>query len=200
MATAQPRPRWSPQTVKMALSLAERAREMGGAPGYKLDGVVTGAMQERLYRALLAHKESSVVALRIDSPGGDLHVGMDIYSTLRRWPGVVIALIARADSAASVIAAGADVVLAYSDAQMSIHRPHIDARLRGVSAASLRRMAGEIDTGAHLLTGVYAERSGLSPEFWEAALRRNFKLTAEDAHAAGLVDVVLRSKSGGKAS
>ena len=85
-----------------------------------------GAVVARDFREAL--KGVKNVTVRINSPGGDVMAGADIYSALREHSlngagRVKVVIIALAASAASVIAMAGDEIEMYPTSYMMIHNP-----------------------------------------------------------------------------
>ena len=64
------------------------------------------------------------IKAEINSPGGDVYAGSDIYTALKNYSGSVeIDIVGLAASAASVIAMAGDTIKISPTGQMMIHRP-----------------------------------------------------------------------------
>lgn len=128
------------------------------------------------------------LVLEINSPGGSVFAGFEMYSLLRSAKCPVIAVIQSiAASAASTIAMGCDTVLMSPVAQMMIHLPATqtdgDRREHVKSIESLDSITESILNGYMLKSGGKASRDELmrlmNNETW---------LTAEQAIEKGLAD------------
>lgn len=129
------------------------------------------------------------VTIRINSPGGDVWAGRAIMNGLRKYPGVVTAVVEGiAASAASFIAVGgADRVIMRPGTQLMIH----DAMsFRGGNAAEQRDEATKLDRESDAIAAVYAGKAGGEPDEWRARMVEETWYSAAEAVEAGLADVV----------
>src|ERR1700704_5920010 len=99
------------------------------------------------------------IALRINSPGGDVFEGVAIYNMLKRHPATVTVTVdGLAASIASLVAIGGDVVKMPANAMMFVHSPFAAAR---GTAADMRDLAGALDKIRDSMISIYAAKTGL---------------------------------------
>lgn len=152
-----------------------------------------GAFSPRTVRqALEDNPEGEELVLEINSPGGSVFAGGEIYTVLRNagnvWTRAEIQSLAA--SAASYLCLGCSEVAISPVAQMMIHLPA--TRTAGDRGAHLRSVQ-MLDSTRESILNAYELRSGGRAD--RAALRRMMNaetwLTAQDAVALGLADRVL---------
>jgi len=133
------------------------------------------------------------VDVEINSGGGSVFAGSEIYSALRGYSGPVnIHITGLAASAASVIA-----MAGHSDmsptAQMMVHRVSMGGIAGNVH--DMEHAAFELQKADEALAAAYVEKTGMSREEALNLMDRETWLTAEDAVAAGLVDEITKAKT-----
>lgn len=154
---------------------------------YRYFGYAATAPRD-IYAALKkAGKEP--VTVRINSYGGDVWSGSEIYTTLREHePGVTTVVTGLAASAASIILMAGNTVRASPTAEIMIHNPSSSARgdhrVMEQAAKSLRNTREAIVNAYELKTGISRTRirSMLNAETW---------MTAQSAQEMGFVDEIL---------
>jgi len=128
--------------------------------------------------------------LEINSPGGDVYAGFEIYGVLQgcRFP-TEAHIIARAASAASTVMCGCDKVLASPVAQIMIHQPMavVDGYVNNDGAKRLLNYLDSIK--ASILNGYVIKSAGkASRKKLEQLVDDSTYMPAQDALALGLVD------------
>jgi ATP-dependent Clp endopeptidase proteolytic subunit ClpP len=124
--------------------------------------------------------------VEINSPGGNVWDGLSIYNQLRgRKAPVTTRVVGIAASIASIIALAGDRVEMADAALMMIHDP---SGMASGTSEDMRKMAEALDQHAEVLVGVYAKKTGRSPESIRAAMRAETWFTTAEALAFGLVD------------
>ena len=132
---------------------------------------------------------SEDITVEINSPGGDISAGAEIYTKLRSYSGRVnVNIVGVAASAASFIAMAGDHIAISPMAQMMIHN---------ASATS----SGNANDHYHLgtvLEGVsdqiaesYAKRTGKSVDAFKALMDKETYFTAKQAVEQGLADEIM---------
>ncbi len=151
--------------------------------------------QAGLLMAQLLHLESEDpdkdIWLYINSPGGSMTSMFAIYDTMQYvGPDVGTVCTGMAASAASVILAGgaAGKRFILPNARVLIHQPHGGAQGQ---SADIEIQAREIAFLRRRVEEVLAEHTGQTVEKIARDTDRDFILSAEDAKAYGLIDVVL---------
>jgi ATP-dependent Clp endopeptidase proteolytic subunit ClpP len=124
----------------------------------------------------------------INSPGGDVFDSIAIYNALARHDGKVsVTVDGLAASGASVIAQAGKTRTMSTGSAMMIH----DAW--GVAmgdAATMGKMAEELDSVSDSVADIYAERTGKPPQEWRDRMRNETWYDADEAVLAGLADGV----------
>ncbi|MCI8337952.1 MAG: hypothetical protein HFH62_04590 [Lachnospiraceae bacterium] len=125
------------------------------------------------------------VILDINSPGGYCDVGSEIYTMLMEYEGNVEAHIMSAASAASVVACGADRVLASDTMVYMIHNS------RGGNCGDYRDMLSEAEALQKYnesIINAYVRKTGKSREELQGMMDRTTWMSAADAIRQGFVD------------
>lgn len=131
------------------------------------------------------------ITLYINSDGGSLVAGTEIYSVLREYPGNVTAHIqSRAASAATVAIMACNRIVAEPVALVCVHNPSTYGR---GDADAFRHTAEELDNIKSVILNAYAGRAKISRDEVSALMDRNIWINADQAAEYGLVDEVLTS-------
>jgi ATP-dependent Clp endopeptidase proteolytic subunit ClpP len=126
------------------------------------------------------------IAVRINSPGGEVWDGLAIYNALRDHKATVTTYVdGIAASAASVILQAGDTRIAAKASQVMIHDGW---GLVVGGAEDMRSMADLLDQTNGMLADIYADRAGGDPDDWRAAMKAETWYTGTEAKNAGLVD------------
>lgn len=137
-------------------------------------------------------KDVARINLHINSPGGLVKDGLQMYNAIRSHPATVTAFIeSEAASAASFVAMAADKVVIFKNAKIFIH----DANGFGVgNAADFRTLADLLDEESNNIASIYADKAGGTTEEWRNAMRDNDGVGStyrgQGAVDAGLADEV----------
>lgn len=135
---------------------------------------------------VLAEVGNGPLLVEINSPGGNVWDGLSIYNQLRgRKAPVTTRVVGIAASIASIIALAGDRVEMAEAALMMIHDP---SGMASGTSEDMRKMADALDQHAQVLVGVYAKKTGRSPESIRAAMKSETWFTTAEAVAFGLVD------------
>lgn len=155
-----------------------------------------GLIDGKLMAAALADIPADAeLTVRINSPGGDVFQGLNIYELLRERPGpTAVRVDALAGSIASIIALAGNPILIAPTAYFAIHKPQTIA---GGEAASLRRAADLLDNVEDTALDVYAARSNglVDRETLREWLTEETWLNAGEAIAVGFADQVTEAGS-----
>lgn len=109
-----------------------------------------------------AHEDEEIV-LTIDSPGGSLTAGIEIYHALKKHPGHVIAKVdGCAASAASMIMCGADTVQVYKSSIVMIHG--VQMMDQQISASNIDKLKRNIETIDSAIAEIYVRKTGIEEE------------------------------------
>lgn len=125
----------------------------------------------------------------INSHGGILTVGSEIYGILRKHGGGTTAVIqSHAASAATIAMMGCDTIRSEPVATICIHNPMV--RAEG-DAEYHREVAGDLDTFKESVINAYMPRSKLSREELWALMDEDKWLTPQQALECGLIDEII---------
>ena len=130
------------------------------------------------------------VTVHINSPGGDVMAGAEIYSALREHSlnglgKVTVIVTALAASAASVVAMAGDEVLISPVAYMMIHNPWSIAM---GDAKEMRKVARTLDEISEGLITAYQQRTGKSREQLKRMLENETWMSAQTCVEEGFAD------------
>lgn len=128
------------------------------------------------------------VEVYINSYGGAVHVGSEIYTSLKDYKGnVLIKIVGLAASAASVVGMAGKCLMSPT-AQMMLHNAstgaHGDYRVMDKTSVMLQKVNKSI-------LNAYKLKSGLSEEELKAKMDEETWLTAEEALELGLIDEIM---------
>ena len=149
------------------------------------DAVTPAAFREQLE----AHRGQNIM-VEINSPGGDVFAGFEIYNMLQAHQGAVrVRVVGMAASAASIIAMAAstgELIMSHAS-MMMIHNPW--ACVLG-DAEGLREQADVLDMIRDVLVDIYMRRFAGSEDELRAMLDEETWLTPARAAQLGLCDEV----------
>ena len=134
-----------------------------------------------------ALKTGDEIEVYINSPGGVIDVGSEIYTLLRGQENVNIYITGEACSAASIIAMAAHCTMSPT-ALMMVHC--VSSGVRGNHSA-MEHMAGVLRTADRALCTAYMAKTGMSEQEALEMMERETWLTAEQARERGLVDEIM---------
>jgi ATP-dependent Clp endopeptidase proteolytic subunit ClpP len=128
------------------------------------------------------------IEVHLNSPGGDVFDALAIYNGLRQHKAKVHVIVdSLAASSASFIAMAGDKVTAMANAMLMIHDPW---GLVIGNAADMRELADLLDKHGDNIASIYASKAGGDVAEWRERMLGETWYLADEAHAAGLVDVV----------
>lgn len=138
------------------------------------------------------------IQLYINSPGGSVSSGLGIYDIMQFVKcDVATTCIGLAASMGSLLLAagtkGKRFILPH--ARVMIHQPHIMGGLSG-QASDIEIQAREMIYTKRRLTEIYANHTGKDFGVLDAAMDRDYFLSAEEAKDYGLVDHVVKFRKG----
>jgi len=149
-----------------------------------------GAVSARDFRKRLM--QCGDVIVRINSPGGDVLAGAEIYSALREHAqnghDVTVHITALAASAASVVAMAGNTVLMSPAAYMMIHNPW---SIGMGNADDLRQLADQLDAVAEGIIEAYRLKTGRSRSELKEMLDAETYMSAPTAIKKGFADGLL---------
>ena len=129
------------------------------------------------------------IVLEINSPGGYVNAGSEIYTKVREYSGNVEAkIVGQACSAASWIALAANKVIISPTAQMMIHRASISAAGNVDDLTSAINALDEMDRA---YVDLYSKRTGKKPEEVYQLMANTTWMNAKTAVENGFADEVM---------
>ena len=142
------------------------------------------------------------VTVHINSPGGDVMAGAEIYSALREHSlngegSVTVIVTALAASAASIVAMAGDRILMHPVAYMMIHNPWT---LAIGDAKELRKTAKTLDVISEGLISAYQQRTGKDGDELKKMLDNETWMSAATCVEEGFADDIYGAESGAAAS
>lgn len=150
------------------------------------------ATSPKCIRAALAEANGDDVVVTINSGGGDVAAGQEIYTLLRSYTGkITIQVFSLAASAASVIAMAGDSEIS-PVAQLMIH--NVSTGARGDHRV-MEHVAGVLINANEALAAAYVAKTGKSKEDVLALMAKETWLTAEQAVQEGFIDRVMFTES-----
>ena len=170
----------------------------GDTPTLAIDGVIdTGvdwysdSVTPKAFRAVLDEHEGQDIIVSINSPGGDVFAGFEIYNMLAaRKGGTTVRVMGLAASAASYIAMAADPgkLQMCRASMMMIHNPWSYAY---GNAEEMRKQAEVLDAIGSVMVDIYMQRATCTEEELRAMLDAERYLSPTEALNAGLCDEVI---------
>lgn len=151
------------------------------------------ASPRKIAAALAEAPEDEIVDVYINSPGGYVSAGQEIYSRLRRDSRVRGHIIGQACSAASIIAMGAG----YCDiTPVGLIMVHCAATYAEGNHRDLEGVARSLKTIDRALAEAYATKSGMSLEDAVKMMEKETWLTANQCVELGLCDAIMPDSEG----
>ena len=138
--------------------------------------------------------DESDVVIEVNSNGGLVTVGSEIYTTLRSYKGNVTAEVTgMAASAASFCIMGADKVVMSPTAQIMIHK----ASFREISGNSddLEKASDALKSIDKSIINAYVEKTGLDEEKLMEMMAKETYMSAHEAVELGFADEVMSFKA-----
>ncbi|HES1546705.1 TPA: head maturation protease, ClpP-related [Streptococcus pyogenes] len=135
-------------------------------------------------------EDSSDIILEVNSNGGLVTVGSEVYTALRNYKGKVTAEITgMVASAASVAVMGADKVVMSPTAQMMVHK----ALFNWVAGNSddLDKASNALKSSDKAIVNAYVAKTGLSEDEIMNLMRNETFMSAQDAVEKGFADEVM---------
>ena len=163
-------------------------------------GPEPGLCVARNFRQQLAGLKN--VTVRINSPGGDVMAGAEIYSALREHSmnglgTVKVQITALAASAASVIAMAGDEIEMYPVSYMMIHNPWTFAM---GDSKELRKAAKTLDVISEGLINAYQNRTGKTRDELKRMLENETWMSAGTCVEEGFADRIIGQEEAGRAA
>ncbi|WP_199884081.1 head maturation protease, ClpP-related [Anaerosinus massiliensis] len=129
------------------------------------------------------------VDVEINSPGGDVYSGSEIYTTLKAYQGTInIRIVGMAASAASVIAMAGDTIYISPTAQIMIHN------VSSYAGGDYRDMqhAADVLKGMNMsICNAYLLKTGIEKETLLDLMNKETYMNAQQAKELGFADEIL---------
>ncbi|WP_163833373.1 head maturation protease, ClpP-related [Spartinivicinus ruber] len=149
-----------------------------------------GVAAKEFTEAVEALGDVSHIKLMLNSPGGSIRDGMQIYNFLRRHQAQVeVLVLAEASSIASVIVQAADKRVMCKGAIMMVHDPMAWAG-GYVNAQQCQKLASTLTTYKESLINAYTETTGLDRDTVASLMSAETFMTAEEAIEKGFADAL----------
>lgn len=126
------------------------------------------------------------VVIRLNSPGGDVFQGIEIYNYLKNHPSnITVEVTALAASAASIIAMAADSIVMEKGASIMIHEA---ATLAIGNKADIKKTLNALETIDESIVDIYQEKTGLERNEITQMMSEETWFTAKEAVDKGFAD------------
>ena len=133
--------------------------------------------------------EYETIEVEINSGGGSVYAGSEIYTALKNHKGQVnVSIVGLAASAASVIAMAGKTVKMSPTAQFMVH--NVSAQGKG-DYRDMQHMADILKTANETIASAYILKTGKSKDEILAMMDKETWLTAEKAKEYGFIDEVM---------
>ena len=163
-----------------------------------LEGVIASEswyddeVSPKQFREELA-QHSGDITVRINSPGGDVFAGMQIYNMLKdRENNVTVVVDALAASAASSIAMAGDKIIMNTGSMMMIHKASTIAWGNEDEMLEVIEMLKKVDES---IISLYVARTGKSSDEIKELLASETWMTADEAVEMGFADEAIAGKT-----
>lgn len=153
---------------------------------FEIDYISAGLIHSYLEQA-----DGDDVTFNLNSGGGSVFAGNEIYTMLRNYSGrVAINVTGLAASIASVFMMGADEINISPNAQIMIHLPHMVVSQQADST-EIGRIQNMLSSTEKAIARTYVDRTGIPEETILQMMFEETWLTAEEALEKGFVDNIL---------
>ena len=144
------------------------------------------------FRQELKEHTSGKLTVVLNSGGGDVFAGLEIYNALRELDAeVTVRVDGLAASIASIIAMAGDKIIMSPGSLMMIHRPSVFAAGNVDDLDKAKQVLLKIEES---ITPIYVERSGLSTEKVSEMLTAETWMSAEETVELGFADEVIKTE------
>lgn len=133
------------------------------------------------------------LTVRVNSPGGDVYAGIQIYNMLKDHDGQITVVVdALAASIASVISMAGDKIIMNTGSQMMIHKPWMMAV---GNSDDMRETADYLEKVGDSIIPIYASRTGKTKEEISALLESDYWMNSDEAVEMGFADEAIEGKT-----
>lgn len=148
------------------------------------------AVSAKLVRDSLEGVDKPIL-IKLNSPGGDVFEGIEIYNYLKNHnQSVTVEITGVAASAASIIAMGADNIIMNTGTSLMIHEA---STWTFGNKSDIQKTLNALETIDDSLVAVYVERTGLDAEEISDLLKAETWMTADEAVEKGFADEVRKA-------
>ena len=145
------------------------------------------AVSAKLVRDSLEGVDKPIL-IKLNSPGGDVFEGIEIYNYLKNHDqSVTVEITGVAASAASIIAMGADKIIMNTGTTLMIHEA---SSFAFGNKTDIHKVLNALETIDASLVSIYAERTGIETDEIKDLLNAETWFTAEEAVNKGFADEV----------
>ena len=154
-----------------------------------LDGSITEDTATRFIQngMVLALKEIPMTVV-INTNGGDLQAGLNIYDFLTSMPHVTTVAVKAYSMGSLLFAAGGKRIM-FPHSQLMIHEPLLASGVSG-SCSSVETMADVLKSKREQMAALFSKHTGKAAEEFLEIMRKDTYFNAEEAMALGLCDAV----------
>ncbi len=139
--------------------------------------------------AVISQLVGEAVDVEINSPGGDVFSGSEIYSALKGYQGKVnVQIVGVAASAASVVAMAGDTIQISPTAQIMIHNVSSSA---GGDYRDMQQAANVLENLNKSIANAYELKTGLQQDELLELMNQETWMTAQQAVEKGFADEVM---------
>ena len=147
------------------------------------------AVCPRDVRKAIAEAKGEALQVEVNSGGGDVFAGNEIYYLLNQYPGGTTAdIVGFAGSAATIICCGANKVRAVPGALYMIH--NVSGSAQGDHRA-MNKQAGVLETANQSVSNIYRMKTGLKEEELLALMAKESWMDAREAKEKGFIDEII---------
>jgi ATP-dependent Clp protease protease subunit len=158
-----------------------------------IDDVITPDTLSQVKRALAEFSGKEKIVLHIQSPGGSVYAGYNIYHALKASKKPIRTIIeGEAQSMATFIALAGDEIEICNPSVFMIHNPHNEVQ---GTADQFEQGASELRNIENDMVAAYAAKTKLPEEKIREMMKNTTSMTASQAKEFGFVDKVLGSYS-----
>ncbi len=156
------------------------------------EGFFGGISESQFSNELKKAKDSKVLTVKINSPGGFVDAGLTMFNLLSEFEGKVITKnMGMAASAAAFLMQGGDERISFNNGMLMVHKAL--AFMLG-NADDLREEADILDKLDNNLIKLFVNRTGLDEKKVRQLLKDETFMDAEEAQELGFIDTVIESK------
>ena len=136
---------------------------------------------------------SEDIVIKLNSPGGDVFEGIEIYNYLKDHPSnITVEVTGVAASAATFIVAGADEVIMNIGTSLMIHEA---STFTWGNKSDIQKTLNALETIDESILSIYSEKTGQSNDQLEEWMNEEKWFTADEAVEFGFADSVKRDNS-----